>query len=205
VRDSARSWRSNVRILASRSWAGVRHVCLSPASCTVRLSETPSFLLPLHAIINLPMRQCCCSHQLHRLPRGAGTSSLLVWAAGGAPSKDTFWTTDNGNQSTTRGGCDKTGCPPDHSSAGAVLHTMLALFSTGPMGFSDAPGETDPALLARACDSNGTLLQVGGGWGRIESSRCCRWAVISRMPVCAFVHPAICAAVPPHYVRRFNA
>jgi hypothetical protein len=86
-----------------------------------------------------------------------------VWAAGGAPSKDTFWTSDNGNQSTTRGGCDKSGCPPDHSAAGAELHTMLALLSTGPMGFSDAPGETDPALLARACDSNGTLLQVREG------------------------------------------
>ena len=89
----------------------------------------------------------------------SGTSSLIVWAAGGAPSKDTFWTTDNGNQSTTRGGCDKTGCPPDHSNAGAELHTMLALFSTGPMGFSDAPGETDAVLLSRVCDSNGTLLQ----------------------------------------------
>jgi len=74
-------------------------------------------------------------------------------------AQDTFWTSDNGNQSTTRGGCDKTGCPPDHSNAGAVLHNMLALFSTGPMGFSDAPGETDAALLARSCDANGTLLQ----------------------------------------------
>jgi len=36
---------------------------------------------------------------------------------------------------------------------------MLALFSTGPMGFSDAPGETDAALPRRVRDANGTLLQ----------------------------------------------
>jgi hypothetical protein len=65
-----------------------------------------------------------------------GRSSLIVWAMGGKPSKDTFWTSDNGNQSTTRGGCDKKGCPPDHSTPAATLHTMLALMSTGPVGFS---------------------------------------------------------------------
>ena len=88
-----------------------------------------------------------------------GRSSLLVAAMGGAPSKDTFWTSDNGAQATTRGGCDKTGCPPDHTSVAAVLHTMLTVLSTGPVGFSDAPGETDAALILRSCDANGTLLQ----------------------------------------------
>ena len=78
---------------------------------------------------------------------------------GGAPSKDTFWTTDNGNQSTTRGACDKKGCPPDHSTPAATLHTMLTVLSTGPVGFSDAPGETDAVLIGRTCDANGTLLQ----------------------------------------------
>lgn len=88
-----------------------------------------------------------------------GRSSLIVWAMGGAPSKDTFWTTDNGNQSTTRGGCDKTGCPPDHSTPAATLHTMLTVLSTGPVGFSDAPGETDAVLIGRTCNAAGTLLQ----------------------------------------------
>ena len=88
-----------------------------------------------------------------------GTSSLLVWAVGGSPSKDTLWSSDNGNVSATMGGCDPAGCPPDHSSAGAVLHTMLALFSTGPIGFSDAPGWTNASLLARTCDAHGALLQ----------------------------------------------
>lgn len=36
---------------------------------------------------------------------------------------------------------------------------MLALFSTGPIGFSDAPGWTNATLLARTCNANGTLLQ----------------------------------------------
>ena len=88
-----------------------------------------------------------------------GTSSMIVWAMGGAPSKDTFWTTDNGNQSTSRDACDKTGCPLDHSTPAAELHTMLTTLSTGPVGFSDAPGETDAVLLARTCDSKGNLLQ----------------------------------------------
>ena len=38
-----------------------------------------------------------------------GTSSLLVWALGSAPSKDTLWTTDNNK--TAVPGCNWT---PDH-------------------------------------------------------------------------------------------
>jgi len=78
---------------------------------------------------------------------------------GKAPSKDTFWTSDNGAQATTRGGCAKTGCPPDHSTPAAELHTALALLSTGPVGFSDAPNETDATLILRTCDAGGNLLQ----------------------------------------------
>jgi hypothetical protein len=89
---------------------------------------------------------------------------------GAAPSKDTFWTSDNGNQSTTRGGCDKTGCPPDHSSVGAMLHTMLAVLSTGPVGFSDAPNETDATLIMRTCDAAGNLLQPSKPLTSIDST-----------------------------------
>jgi len=88
-----------------------------------------------------------------------GRSSLLVWSLGGKPSKDTFWTSDNGNVSTSMGGCNPGGCPPDHSNAGAVLHTLLAVFSTGPVGFSDAPGHTNVSLIMRVCDGKGGLLQ----------------------------------------------
>jgi hypothetical protein len=88
-----------------------------------------------------------------------GSSSLMAWAANSAPSKDTLWSSDNGAQATTRGGCAKSGCPPDHSGAGAVLHTVLAALSTGPVGYSDAPNETDVTLVMRTCDAAGNLLQ----------------------------------------------
>lgn len=99
-----------------------------------------------------------------------GRSSLLVWAMGKAPSKDTFWSSDNGNQSTTRGACDRKGCPPDHSTPAAVLHTALTVLSTGPVGFSDAPNETDVALLMRTCDSAGNLLQPSKPLTAIDST-----------------------------------
>ena len=99
-----------------------------------------------------------------------GSSSLLIWAAGSAPSKDTFWTTDNSltNNSCSFGetslapntcGCPANGCPPDHSNVSAGLHTLLAAMSTGPVGFSDAIGQTNASLIRRTCSQNGTLLQ----------------------------------------------
>ncbi len=91
-------------------------------------------------------------------------------ALGKAPSKDTFWTTANGAQATTRGACAKTGCPPDHSGAGAELHTALALLSTGPVGFSDAPNETDAGLIRRTCDAAGNLLQPSRPILAVDSS-----------------------------------
>jgi hypothetical protein len=100
-----------------------------------------------------------------------GSSSLLVAALGKAPSKDTFWSSDNGNQSTSRGGCDKRGCPPDHSSPAAVLHTMLAVLSTGPVGFSDAPGETNASLILRTCDAGGNLLQPSRPITAVDSTQ----------------------------------
>ncbi len=36
---------------------------------------------------------------------------------------------------------------------------MLTVLSTGPVGFSDAPGETDAVLIGRTCDKAGNLLQ----------------------------------------------
>ncbi len=99
-----------------------------------------------------------------------GRSSLIVWAMGAAPSKDTFWTTDNGNQSTTRGACDKTGCPADHSNAGAELHTILAVLAAGPVQFSDAPGETNASLIMRTCDASGALLQPSKPLTAVDST-----------------------------------
>ena len=55
-----------------------------------------------------------------------GESSMLVWALGAAPSKDTLWTTDNNKTETP--GCHWT---VDHEVFAAELHVVLALMSTG--------------------------------------------------------------------------
>lgn len=83
-----------------------------------------------------------------------GESSLLVWALGGAPSKDTLWTTDN--KRTAIPGCQWT---LDHERPALELHVVLALMSTGPLGISDMIGMTNVTLLKRAITSDGTLLK----------------------------------------------
>ena len=89
-----------------------------------------------------------------------GTSSLFLWALDIRPSTDTFWTTPNGNLSTALGGCDRAkGCPLDHQEDGCELHTLLAVMSGGPVGFSDAIGMTDPVRLRRTIRADGVLLQ----------------------------------------------
>jgi hypothetical protein len=83
-----------------------------------------------------------------------GESSLLVWAVGGAPSKDTLWSTDNNRTAIP-------GCPwtPDHEEPAAELHVVLALMSRGPVGISDAIANTNATLLKRIIRQDGTLLK----------------------------------------------
>ncbi|KAJ1449132.1 hypothetical protein M885DRAFT_573240 [Pelagophyceae sp. CCMP2097] len=83
-----------------------------------------------------------------------GASSLLVWALGAHPSKDTLWTSANG-------GFEVPGCPwtRDHEEAASGLHLVLALMSTGPVGVSDGLGMTNYALLRRTISADGTLLR----------------------------------------------
>jgi hypothetical protein len=88
-----------------------------------------------------------------------GLSSLLAWAVNVAPSTDTFWTSDNGDDATKLGGCDAQGCPPDHSDAGCELHTLLASMSTGPVAFSDSLYQTNAERILQTCRSDGTLLR----------------------------------------------
>ena len=88
-----------------------------------------------------------------------GISSLFIWALGAAPSKDTFWTTDNMPLAPKIGGCEHNPCPPDHTNISLELHTILAILSTGPVGFSDAPNMTNASLIMRTCQQNGTLLK----------------------------------------------
>jgi hypothetical protein len=94
-----------------------------------------------------------------------GESSLLVWALGAAPSKDTLWTTDNGRTATP--GCSWT---LDHEVPAAELHVVLSLMSTGPMGISDAIGMTNATLLKRAIANDGTLLQPTKAVTAVDSS-----------------------------------
>ena len=83
-----------------------------------------------------------------------GLSSLLIWSLGAVPSKDTFWTSNQTDIAIKLGGCPaSSGCPRDHSDAGCELHLMLAVLSTGPVGFSDAYNRTNVALLQHATNS----------------------------------------------------
>eukprot|EP00494_Astrolonche_serrata_P030106 UN30373 len=100
-----------------------------------------------------------------------GFASVLIWSLGAFPSKDTFWTTDNGNVATTLGGCDKKkGCPADHSNTSAPLHTILTVMSTGPVGFSDAINHTDGDLIRRTINDNGDLLKPSKALTPIDST-----------------------------------
>jgi hypothetical protein len=94
-----------------------------------------------------------------------GESSLLVWALGAAPSKDTLWTTSNNRTETP--GCTWT---PDHEDVAAELHVVLALLSTGPVGISDGIGLTDKVLVDRMIAKDGTLLQPSKPITAIDSS-----------------------------------
>ena len=94
-----------------------------------------------------------------------GVSSLLVWALGAAPSKDTLWTSDNNRTAIP-------GCPwtHDHETRVAELHLVLGLMSTGPVGISDAIGMTNATLLKRAIASDGTLLKPAKAITAVDSS-----------------------------------
>ncbi|KAL3909493.1 MAG: hypothetical protein SGILL_008068, partial [Bacillariaceae sp.] len=94
-----------------------------------------------------------------------GESSLLVWALGGRPSKDTLWSTDNNK--TEIPGCKWTA---DHEAMAAELHIVLALLTAGPFGLSDGIGMSNATLLQRAIAQDGTLLQPSKPVTAIDSS-----------------------------------
>jgi hypothetical protein len=83
-----------------------------------------------------------------------GLSSLIVWAAGSAPSKDTLWTSTNGKFAVP-------GCPwtPDHEAPAVELHVVVALMTTGPVGISDGFNMTNATLISRTIAQNGLLLK----------------------------------------------
>ncbi|CAB9515401.1 expressed unknown protein [Seminavis robusta] len=94
-----------------------------------------------------------------------GESSLLVWALGSAPSKDTLWSTDNNRTAIP-------GCPwtADHEQSAAELHVVLALMSNGPVGLSDAIGQTNAKLLKRIITKDGTLLKPSKPLTAVDST-----------------------------------
>jgi len=100
-----------------------------------------------------------------------GISFLLIHALGIRPSTDTFWTTNNSGlgPEAPYHACGSKGCPPDHSDAGGLLHSILALFSTGPVGFSDAIGQTNASRLFPMIRKDGQLLQPTRPLTSIES------------------------------------
>ena len=94
-----------------------------------------------------------------------GVSSLIVWAAGAFPSKDTLWTSDNGKFPVP--GCNWS---PDHESVAAPLHVVIALMSTGPVGISDMIGGTNVSLIKRTITGDGTLLKPAKPLSSIDSA-----------------------------------
>ena len=80
-----------------------------------------------------------------------GGGALLLWALGLRPSKDTFWTTSNSTKRAYAAGANP--------GTDVELNALVAATSTGPVGISDAAGETDAALVAAASARSGALLQ----------------------------------------------
>ena len=106
--------------------------------------------LDLPAVTNMRVSTDYCYGNSWKI----GESSLLVWALGVAPSKDTLWTSSNNH--TPSPGCQ---WQPDHEELAAELHVVLALMSTGPVGISDKIGMTNTQLLKRTITQDGTLLK----------------------------------------------
>ena len=129
------------------------------------------YATPAHALATLRLPAITNMRVSHDFFYGGsydvGQSSLLTWAVNIKPSKDTFWTSANigspENASAIlgviNGACSGDSCPPDHGDEGAMLHTILALLTTGPVGFSDAVNKTNAQLLLSTCTADGTLLK----------------------------------------------
>lgn len=79
-----------------------------------------------------------------------GTSSILAYAVGVAPSKDNYWSTDRQ---------DGTHYGPLTREPYSRLQSAVSSLSTGPVAPSDKIGASDATLINRACTSDGTLLQ----------------------------------------------
>jgi len=78
-----------------------------------------------------------------------GPSSMLAFALGVAPSKDTFWTSENEPNNSYFG----------RTEPNTALQTLIAIWSTGPVGLGDGVGMTNKELVMKTCMKDGRLLQ----------------------------------------------
>ncbi|RUS84124.1 hypothetical protein EGW08_008098, partial [Elysia chlorotica] len=77
-----------------------------------------------------------------------GITSMFADALNLAPSKDTFWSTD-----------DQPGNPYHGHEKAPYLQTLIATLSGGPVGPGDGKGFTNTKLLLKCCDSEGRILR----------------------------------------------
>lgn len=78
-----------------------------------------------------------------------GTTSILAWALGLAPSKDNFWSTPQPG-----------GAYGNHTEPFNAMQAAISAYSTGPVQPSDALNQSDVTLILSTCTAtSGTLLQ----------------------------------------------
>jgi len=83
-----------------------------------------------------------------------GTTSMFAWALGIAPSKDSFWSTQNLAHADRGGYKGNIGEPYNR------LQSAVLTMSRGPVTTSDENGKSDVPLIMRSCMKDGTLLQL---------------------------------------------
>ena len=151
--DNARTWQMGMAVAALEKNLTVQWCYATPTDILAAL-EMP-------AVTNFRVSMdFCYGHSWD-----VGVSSLIVWAAGAFPSKDTLWTSANGKFAVP-------GCPwsPDHENVAAPLHVVIALMSTGPVGISDMIGGTNVTLIQRTIAKDGTLLKPAKPLSSIDSA-----------------------------------
>lgn len=91
------------------------------------------------------------SNQWHNL----GTTAMFAWALGLAPSKDSFWSTQNQEH-----GSRNPGYHGRHGEPYMRIQSAVITLSHGPIAISDEIGKSDVSLVMRSCMADGTLLQL---------------------------------------------
>jgi hypothetical protein len=79
-----------------------------------------------------------------------GQASIVSWALGLAPFKDTFWSTPNQPNSTYK----------DFTEWNPELNSLVASMSTAGVAFGDKIDNSNRDIIMRACMADGTLLRT---------------------------------------------